>query len=145
MSSIGKSKDVDNEVGMASNRGPGPGARPEDRVVVYGNLVAPLTDVLPPLQNSGGRSDPLAMLGQRFSDKSNDKQLRKAQKDMQKGKTKKYDALEGGLQWVNFENSDTPILGMKELTTHCFSLWYDELHLLLWIIGSRCCNRAMLR
>lgn len=76
--------------------------RPEDRVTVYGNLVAPLTNVLQPLQNSGGRSDPLAMLGQRFSDKSNVKQLRKAQEDMQKGKTKKYNVLEGGLQWVSF-------------------------------------------
>lgn len=132
---------------MASNGGSGPGARPEDRVAVYGNLVAPLTDVLPPVQNSGGRSDPLVMLGQRFSDKSNDKQLRKAQEDMQKGKTKKYNALEGDLRWVSFliKHSDTPLFGMEELTTDCSSLWYDKLRLLLWVIGSRCCNRVMLQ
>lgn len=55
---------------------------------------------------------------------------------MQKGKTKKYDALEGGLQWVGFlvKHSDSTILEMGELTpdhlaygTTSFTVCYGSL------------------
>ncbi|EED17477.1 hypothetical protein TSTA_113030 [Talaromyces stipitatus ATCC 10500] len=97
---IGKSKDVDTEVGISSNGGAGLGAQPEDRAAFYGNHLAPLTNVLPPLQNSGGRSNPLAMLSQQFSDKDNDKKIRKTQEKLAKGKADKYNALERSLQCV---------------------------------------------
>jgi hypothetical protein len=97
-SSICKAKDVDNEVGISSDgRGPGHGgAGPEDRIAFYGNRIARLSTVLPPLQKHGGRSDPLAMLGQTFSNRDNDRKMRRAQRKMEKGKTEKFDALEGG-------------------------------------------------
>jgi hypothetical protein len=101
-SSICKAKDVDNEVGISSDgRGPGHAAGPEDRMAFYKNRIARLSTVLPPLQKHGGRSEPLAMLGQTFSDRDNDRKMRRAQRKKQKGKTEKFDALEGGLQWVN--------------------------------------------
>ncbi|KAH8698683.1 hypothetical protein BGW36DRAFT_295041 [Talaromyces proteolyticus] len=99
---IGKSKDVDAEVGISSSASrSAPGTLPEDRVARYGNLIAPLSDVLPPLANSG-RQDPLAAFGQRIGNKADDKKVRKAREKMEKGKTDKFDALEGGLQWVRF-------------------------------------------
>lgn len=75
------------------------GLSPEQRQGYYGDLIAPLSRVLPPLQQSG-RSDPIAMLGQGLSSRDSQKKMQKAQKDVAKGKTKDLDSLEGGLKWV---------------------------------------------
>lgn len=102
MNSIGRAKDVDNEVGIYSSGGQQrtTDARPEARVAAYGNLVAPITRLLPP-QQQGGRNDPLAMLGGGLSKRENKKKMEKAQEEMAKGKTKEFDQLEGGLKWVS--------------------------------------------
>lgn len=100
--SIARTKDVDAEVGIAPSDSRGVvGLSPDERVARYGDLLAPLTHVLPPLQDSG-RQDPIAALGQRFGNKSTEKKIRKAQRKMEKGETKQFTALEGDLKWVRF-------------------------------------------
>ena len=101
--SIGKTTNVDAEVGVASASGQSGSMyslSPEERIGYYGDRLAPLSRVLPPLQQSG-RSDPIAMLGRGLASRTNQKQMRKADKDMASGKTKKVDSLEKGLTWVS--------------------------------------------
>lgn len=101
--SIGKTADVDNEVGIASAPGRQDllfGVSPEERQERYGYLIAPLSRVLPPLQQSG-RSDPIAMLGRGLSSRASQKTMQKAEKDAAKGKTKKSGSLEQDLKWVS--------------------------------------------
>ena len=101
--SIGKTTDVDAEVGIASASGRSDslyGLSPEERQAYYGDLIAPLSRVLPPLQQSG-RSDPIAMLGRGLASRDSQKKKQKAEKDIAKGKTKDLDSLEGGLKWVS--------------------------------------------
>jgi hypothetical protein len=62
--------------------------------------MAPLSGVLPPLQQSG-RTDPIAMLGHGLSSRTSQKKMQKAEKDLAKGKTKDLASLEGGLKWVS--------------------------------------------
>jgi hypothetical protein len=72
-----------------------------ERQAFFGGLIAPLSRVLSPLQQSG-RNDPVAMLGRSLASRTNQKKMQKAEKDITKGKkTKNLDALEGGLQWVS--------------------------------------------
>jgi hypothetical protein len=72
----------------------------EERQAYFGDLIAPLSRVLPPLQQSG-RNDPIAQLGRGLASRTNHKKVQKANKDMAKGKTKNVEALEGGLKWVS--------------------------------------------
>jgi hypothetical protein len=74
---------------------------PEERQACYGDLISPLSQVLPPLQQSG-RNDPIALLGRGISSRSDQKKFEKAQKKMQSGKSKNIDALEKGIKWVRF-------------------------------------------
>jgi hypothetical protein len=68
--------------------------------MLFGNRLAPLSRVLPSLQQSG-RNDPVAMLGRSLASRTNQKKMQKAEKDMAKGKNKSIDALEAGIQWVS--------------------------------------------
>ena len=100
--SIGKTEDVNAEVGLASQGSRRPnsyGISPEERQAYFGDLIAPLSRVLPPLQQNG-RNDPIAQLGRGLASRTNQKKIQKADKDMAKGKTKNVDSLEGGLKWV---------------------------------------------
>lgn len=100
--SIGTSTDVDAEVGIS------PGAArpdsiyvsPEERQAYYGERIAAVSQVLPPLQQSG-RNDPIALLGRGMFSRDSQKKLEKAQKKLDKGKSKDIDNLEGGLKWVS--------------------------------------------
>jgi hypothetical protein len=101
--SVGKTTDVDAEVGIASASRRSDsfyGLSPEERQAYYGDLIAPLSQVLPPLQQSG-RSDPIAMLGRGLASRDSQKKMQKAEKNIAKGKTKDLDSLEGGLKWVS--------------------------------------------
>lgn len=68
--------------------------------MLFGNRLAPLSRVLPSLQQSG-RNDPVAMLGRSLASRTNQKKMQKAEKDMAKGKNKSIDGLEAGIQWVS--------------------------------------------
>jgi hypothetical protein len=70
------------------------------RLQSYGTLLAPLTTILPPLQNSG-RNDLSAQFGARLSSKQQSKAWEKAQKDLSKGKGKKAQSLEKNFHWVS--------------------------------------------
>ncbi|KAJ5909107.1 hypothetical protein N7495_001789 [Penicillium taxi] len=99
---IGKTEDVNNEVGLApgSQQPKSFAISPEERRAYFGSLIAPLSRVLPPLQQNG-RSDPIAMLGRGLASRTNQKKIEKAEKEMAKGKkTKNVDSLEGGLRWL---------------------------------------------
>lgn len=74
---------------------------PEERLEYYNGLVAPLSIILPP-ERQGGRQEPIALLGNQLSQRNNEKKVRKAEKKLQKGKTKQLDRLETGLKWVRF-------------------------------------------
>ncbi|KAL7782026.1 hypothetical protein V8C37DRAFT_398037 [Trichoderma ceciliae] len=98
---IGTATDVDTEVGIS----PGT-ARPDsinasaaERQAYYGELIAPLSQVLPPLQQSG-RNDPIAMLGKGISSRDSQKKLDKAQRRLDRGRSKGKEKLEGGLKWI---------------------------------------------
>ncbi|KAM0253651.1 hypothetical protein ACHAQJ_007163 [Trichoderma viride] len=99
---IGSSKDVDAEVGISPGaaRPDSINVSPRERQAYYGELIAPLSQVLPPLQQSG-RNDPIAMLGRGMSSRDGQKKLEKAQKKLDKGKSKDIDSLEGGLKWTH--------------------------------------------
>lgn len=100
--SIGKTEDVNAEVGLAfqgSRRPNSYGISPEERQAYFGDLIAPLSRVLPPLQQNG-RNDPIAQLGRGLAIRTNQKKIQKADKDMAKGKTKNMNSLEGRLKWV---------------------------------------------
>lgn len=71
---------------------------------MYGDLVAPLCEILPPSQN-GGRQDPLAFIGKRLSTKTTQKNLQKAQEKMAKGETKDMDSLDKKFKWVRLFKS----------------------------------------
>ena len=73
---------------------------PEERQACYGNLISPLSSVMPPLRQSG-RNDPIALLGRGMSSRDSQKKFQKAQKKLQSGKSKDVDALEKGLKWVS--------------------------------------------
>jgi hypothetical protein len=92
---------VEASVGLAPPPGPRTssyGISPEARQAFFGDLLAPLSRVLPPLQQNG-RNDPVAMLGRSLASRTNQKKMQRAEKDMTKGKkNKKLNALEGGLQ-----------------------------------------------
>jgi hypothetical protein len=52
-----------------------------------------------------GRNDPVAMLGRSLANRTNQKKMQKAEKDITKGKkNKNLDSLEGGLKWVSPQN-----------------------------------------
>jgi hypothetical protein len=93
---------VDSEVGISPGaaRPDSISVSPTQRQAYYGELIAPLSQVLPPLQQSG-RNDPIALLGRGMSSRDSQKKLEKAQKKLDKGKSKKLDSLEGGLKWVS--------------------------------------------
>ncbi|GLI81851.1 hypothetical protein PoHVEF18_010243 [Penicillium ochrochloron] len=100
---IGKTQDVEATVGLNVSpyqRQDMYGLAPEQRQMLFGDLVAPLSRVLPPLQQSG-RNDPVAMIGRSLASRTNQKKIQKAEKDMAKGKNKSIDALQGGMQWVS--------------------------------------------
>lgn len=101
MPSIGHTKDVDDETGVSA---PSQGFRgsndPESRLAGYGNTVAPLSVVYPQQQNIG-RNDPIAMLARGIGSRDNQKKIEKANKDAQKGKSKKGNSLEGDVKWVS--------------------------------------------
>lgn len=108
--SIGTTKDVDAEVGIVSNTNRGKtygDSSPEARIDSYGNLVAPLSRILPPTSQNG-RTDPIAMFARGLADRTSQKTLGKAEKDASKGKNKKLDALEGGLKWVSLRRPYRP-------------------------------------
>ncbi|KAH8121290.1 hypothetical protein LI328DRAFT_171976 [Trichoderma asperelloides] len=98
---IGSSTDVDAEVGIPKGdaRPYSINASPRQRIACYGDLIAPISQVLPPLQQCG-RNDPIALLGRGMSDRDNQKKIEKAQKESEKGKRKEIDNLEGGLKWL---------------------------------------------
>lgn len=100
--SIGSSSNVDREVGISSGtqRRNIIGQTAEEKLARYGELVAPLSVVLPPSQNIG-RQDPLAKIGQRIGDKGDQKKLEKARRDAARGKLEKMGDLEGGLKCVS--------------------------------------------
>lgn len=100
--SIGTTEDVNAEVGLASQGSRRPnsyGISPQERQAYFGELIAPLFRVRPPLQQNG-RNDPIAQLGRGLASRTNQKKIQKADKDMAKGKTKNMDSLEGGFKWV---------------------------------------------
>ncbi|KAJ5218504.1 uncharacterized protein N7498_000603 [Penicillium cinerascens] len=99
---IGKTEDVNAEVGLASQGSRRPnfyGISPEERQAYFGDLIAPLSRVLPPFQQNG-RNDPIAQLGRGLASRTNRQKIKKANKDMAKGKTTNIDSLEGGLKWL---------------------------------------------
>lgn len=71
------------------------------------------------MQNSG-RNDPIALLGQRIGNRSNQKKLEKAQERMAEGRTSKMDSLEGGLKWVSIVIS---VIGLRTTANHFVSSW----------------------
>ena len=71
-------------------------AMPEQRLVSYRGLLAPLSVVLPPLTRSG-RNDPVAMIGRRFGDKKAQGQIKKARESAEKGEYKD----EANVKWVS--------------------------------------------
>lgn len=72
---------------------------PQERVACYGNRLAPLSDVLPPLPQSG-RHDPIAVLGNAVANRDNAKKLNKAQRKMDRGRNDKMNNIEEHLKWV---------------------------------------------
>ena len=91
---------MDNEVGLSLQRKPLDGSSPEDRLMCYGDLVAPLSRTLPPLERVG-RNDPIAMLGRGIGHRDDQRKRKKAEEKIGKGKSEKGDELEGGLKWVS--------------------------------------------
>lgn len=71
----------------------------EQRVAAYGDSVAQLDEVLLPVR-TGGRNDPIAMLGKGMSKRKNQKKGEKVQKKMDSGRDRKID-VDGGLKWVS--------------------------------------------
>lgn len=111
VNSICNAKDVDGELGLSqydAQRRFIPGPYPQDRVAAYGGLLAPLTKVLPPVENAG-RHDPLAGIGNFLNNRATQKKVRKAQKREAKGKDKKMNRLEGSVQWVSCRDSFPPL------------------------------------
>lgn len=100
--SIAKTKDVNAEVGYSpAPRSDRVTARPESRIAAYGDLVAPLTVVMPPLEHVG-RRDPIAMIGRGLSSKETNKKMEKAQEKMERGRRNKdLNGLEDGFKWVS--------------------------------------------
>lgn len=77
---IGKTANVDAEVNITSASGQSDhmyGLSPEGRQAYYGDLIAPLSRVLPPLQQSG-RTDPIAMLGRGIASRDSQKKMKKS-------------------------------------------------------------------
>lgn len=120
--SIGKTEDVNAEVGLASGSKPpnSYGISLEERQSYFGDLIAPLSRVLPPLQQSG-RNDLIAQLGRGLASRTNQKKMQKANKDMAKGKTKNVDALEGGLKWVSLMGLKLVVIeqSLTLMAAHC--------------------------
>lgn len=104
--SIGQTKDVDKEAGVsAGSQGYNRSYDPEDRLAGYGNTVAPLS-VVYPRQQQIGRQDPIAMLGRGIGARDNQRKMKKADKEQQKGKkSKDRDAVEGGVKWVSLSKT----------------------------------------
>jgi hypothetical protein len=117
---------VEASVGLAPPPGPRTssyGISPEERQAFFGDLIATISRVLPPLQQNG-RNDPVAMLGRSLANRTNQKKMQKAEKDITKGKkNKNLDALEGGLKWVS--------LTKLNLLQFEFSIAYNRGSLLL--------------
>ncbi|KAL6885799.1 hypothetical protein GGI43DRAFT_431967 [Trichoderma evansii] len=112
---IGRSTDIDAEVGISqgSVRPYSINVSPRERLACYGDLIAPISQVLPPLQQSG-RNDPIALLGRGMSSRDSQKKMEKAQKKMEKGKSKDIDNLEGGLKWLIVRRASADALAYWE-------------------------------
>lgn len=97
--SIGSSTDIDAEVGIPPGdaRPYSINISPRERLACYGDLIAPISQILPPLQHSG-RNDPIALLGRGMSNRDSQKKIKRAQKKLEKGKSKRIDNLEGDLK-----------------------------------------------
>ncbi|UKZ73746.1 hypothetical protein TrVFT333_001396 [Trichoderma virens FT-333] len=109
---IGGSANVDAEVGISQGSAQpySINVSPEERVACYGDLIAPISQILPPLQQSG-RNDPIAMLGRGLASRDSQKKMEKAQKDMKKGKNKNVNNLEGASSGKTSQRGGTITLG----------------------------------
>ncbi|KAK4502871.1 hypothetical protein PRZ48_006297 [Zasmidium cellare] len=98
---IGKSDNVDQEAGIYGRTSPQQyNSDPESRVAAYGDRLARLSSVHPPLANVG-RSDPIAMLANGMSKRSAAKKAEDAAKERAEGKKlKKKDDPDASLQWL---------------------------------------------
>lgn len=136
--SIGHTKDVDNETGVSA---PSQGFRsnndPESRLAEYGNAVAPLSVVYPQQRNIG-RNDPIAMLARGIGSRDNQRKIGRANKEAQKGKSKKGNSLEGDVKWVS-TCLLCPRMSANDLAS---SLWSGKPLQTASPIGRRLCNKA---
>lgn len=100
--SIGKTRDVDNELGISTYQQQRmPCATPAiDRVASYGPRVAFLTNILPDLP-AQGRQDPIALAGRFFGQRSDQKKARRAQKRQDKGRRERLFFSGGEIEWVS--------------------------------------------
>ncbi|KAL8280202.1 hypothetical protein RQP46_007316 [Phenoliferia psychrophenolica] len=85
---------------------------PSSRLQIYSPYIATISFTLAPAE-LGGRSDPLAQLGSKLSNRKQEKQQRKAVEDAAKGKTKKMDKLESLSMWLVVVNSERGALGAE--------------------------------
>ena len=77
------------------------GTSPEDRLTSYGNYIAPISVILPPVR-AGKRNDPLAVIGRSIGQRDQQKKMSKAQEELEKGKMEDFAKLEQGVKWVSF-------------------------------------------
>ncbi|KAF2156337.1 hypothetical protein K461DRAFT_310817 [Myriangium duriaei CBS 260.36] len=99
---IGKSKDLDIELGIFTHsrqQASHYACSPEQRLDSYNGLVAPLSVVLPPLENVG-RKDPIAMLGRGIGARESQRKSRKAEKSAARGRNRRGDNTGDDLKWV---------------------------------------------
>ena len=68
---------------------------------LYGDLVAPLTQVLEP-NTRDGRNDPVALLARAMSSRDRQKALGDARKNAAKGDQKNMNSLGNDLKWVGW-------------------------------------------
>ena len=93
---------VNAEIGIRDgSTGSMAGASPEDRLASYGNYIAPISVILPPVRTAK-RNDPLAVIGRTIGQRDQQRKMGHAQDDLDKGKTEKSAKLEQGVKWVSF-------------------------------------------
>lgn len=107
--SIGKGQNVDQEAGFSASTRRFEGAvDPQSRLADYGDFLMPLSVVYPEQQKIG-RQDPIALIGRGMSAKDAQQKMQRAGRERDRGRrTKKGDALEGGLQWVSIRVDSIP-------------------------------------